>query len=81
MALNIKDRATEDAVRALAKATGLSITDAVREAAEEKLMRTSSAKDRVFRELMAIGDRLSKYEVVDNRSIDDMLYDENGLPK
>ncbi len=81
MALNIKDRATEDAVRALAKATGLSITDAVREAVEEKLMRTPSEKDRIFRELMAIGDRMSQYTIVDDRSIDEMLYDENGLPK
>ena len=39
MALNIKDRETEEVVRRLAKRTGLSITDAVRQAAADKLRR------------------------------------------
>ena len=37
MALNIKDRDTEEVVRRLAQRTGLSITDAVQQAATEKL--------------------------------------------
>jgi antitoxin VapB len=37
MALNIKDRETEEVVRQLAKRTGRSITEAVKQAAIEKL--------------------------------------------
>ena len=39
MALNIKDRATEEVVRRLAQRTGLSITEAVKQAAADKLRR------------------------------------------
>ena len=39
MALNIKDRETEEVVRQLAKRTGLSITEAVRQAAAAELQR------------------------------------------
>jgi antitoxin VapB len=44
MALNIKDRKTEEVVRRLAERTGQSITEAVREAAEEKLQAIESGK-------------------------------------
>ena len=40
MALNIKSRETEQVVRDLAKRTGLTITEAVHQAALEKLHRT-----------------------------------------
>ena len=39
MALNIKDRETEEVVRQLAKRTGRSITEAVRQAAAAELQR------------------------------------------
>ena len=39
MALNIKDRETEEVVRRLAQRTGLSITEAVKQAAADKLRR------------------------------------------
>ena len=39
MALNIKDRETEEVVRQLAKRTGRSITEAVRQAAAAELRR------------------------------------------
>ncbi len=44
MALNIKDRETEEVVRRLAQRTGLSITDAVRQAATEKLQAIDADK-------------------------------------
>ena len=45
MALNIKDRETEEVVRRLAQRTGLSITDAVRQAATEKLAGIDADKE------------------------------------
>ncbi|HSI00523.1 MAG TPA: type II toxin-antitoxin system VapB family antitoxin [Reyranella sp.] len=44
MALNIKDRRTEEVVRRRAQRTGQSITEAVREAAEEKLQAIEADK-------------------------------------
>lgn len=83
MPLNIKDLATERAVRDLAAATGEGITAAVRHAAEERLLRVRRGRGgRCLRdELLAIGAHCAALPDLDTRFADDILgYDENGLP-
>ena len=83
MPLNIKDIATEQAVRDLAAATGEGITAAVRRAAEERLLRVrrGGGGRRLRDELLAIGAHCAALPDLDTRLADDILgYDENGLP-
>jgi antitoxin VapB len=93
MALNIKSRETEQVVRELARRTGLSITEAVHQAAAEKLRaideerRTQHAnmtpeQREKLRRLEEIAQRVATLPVLDPRSADEILdYDEHGLPK
>lgn len=82
MALNIKDPKTDKLVRRLARTEGVSITEAVLNATEERLRRIEQqADDTYVDDIMAIARRVAAYPVADNRSLEDMLYDENGLPK
>jgi antitoxin VapB len=82
MALNIKDPKTDQVVRRLARTEGVSITEAVLSAAEERLRRIEQKSDNSYvDDIMAIARRVAAYPVADNRSLEDMLYDENGLPK
>jgi len=91
MALNIKDRETEEVVRQLAKRTGRSITDAVREAAAEQLRRMDAdyaakvarmtpeqlAK---LRRLEAISKRGASRPILDTRTDDEILgYNDKGV--
>jgi antitoxin VapB len=84
MALSIKDPETDRLARALADATGESITEAIRRAIEERLERE---RGRAARQNMNVGvrriqERLARLPVVDPRSPDDILgYDEHGLPR
>ena len=57
MALNIKSQETERVVRELARRTGLSITDAVHQAAEEKLRAVDESRERLRRTLYKIIDQ------------------------
>jgi antitoxin VapB len=83
MPLNIKDKATEQAVRTLAAATGESVTAAVRHAAEERLQRVRRAQGGISlaAELGAIGRRCAALPDLDSRSADEIIgYDAHGLP-
>jgi len=83
MSLNIKDRATEQAVRDLAALTGESVTTAVRRAAEERLHHVSHrrATGQITATMLEIGQRCAALPDLDTRTADEILgYDEHGLP-
>ncbi len=83
MALNIKDPETDRLARALAGATGETLTEAVATALRERLERvrgTPSAPS-VTDEIERIARRCSALPVFDARSPDEILgYDDNGVP-
>ena len=93
MALNIKDRETEEVVRQLAKRTGRSITETVKQAAAAELRRLDTDHaERVarmtpeqlarLRKIQEIIQRAKALPVYDNRSADEILgYDERGIWK
>jgi antitoxin VapB len=82
MALSIKDPETDRLARELADVTGESITEAIRVAIAERLERTRAHRYPTLRaSLQRIHERLQALPVLDDRSPDDMLYDEFGLPK
>jgi antitoxin VapB len=90
MALNIKDRATEDVVRRLAERRGLSITEAVREAAtdklrqmdadyREKIARLTPEQLAKLRRLEEISRRGASRPILDTRTDEEILgYNEKG---
>ncbi|MFZ5783183.1 MAG: type II toxin-antitoxin system VapB family antitoxin [Pseudomonadota bacterium] len=90
MALNIKSSETERVVRELARRTGLSITEAVHRAAEEKLRLLDAARDaRLGRMTPAQREKLQRLQeitrhaaalpVVDARTDDEILgYNDRG---
>ncbi len=82
MALNIKDPETDRLARELAKATGETVTDAVRNAVKERLKRMPrKGKRSLAEDLMEIGRHCAAAPEYDPRSADEILgYDENGLP-
>ena len=83
MALNIKDPEADRLARALAAATGESITVAARAAFAERLARVQ-ARDtapEVLSELESIIARARERETLDDRITDEILgYDDAGLP-
>ena len=82
MALNIKDPETDSLARELADLTGASLTDAVKGALNDKLVLERKKRGRAsFEELLAIAKRCAALPVLDDRSPEDMLYDEFGVPK
>jgi antitoxin VapB len=93
MALNIKDRETEEVVRRLAQRTGLSITEAVKQAAADKLQRMETEHaERIarltpeqlvkLRKLEAICKEAAALPVLDDRTPDEIIgYDERGIWK
>ena len=93
MALNIKDRETEEVVRLLAQRTGLSITEAVKQAAADKLRRMDADYAEMvarmtpeqlakLRKLEEISKRAAALPVYDDRPADEILgYDERGIWK
>lgn len=79
MALNIKSRETEEVVRELAKRMGLSITEAIRQAAEEKLRAIEADKERRKAALRAIIAAGRSIPILDTRSDDEILgYNDRG---
>jgi antitoxin VapB len=83
MAISIKDPETDRLARALAAATGESLTDAIREALRDRLEReTHRSRRGMDVTLRQIQERLARLPVVDARSADDILgYDAHGLPR
>jgi antitoxin VapB len=81
MALSIKDEETDRLARALAAATGESLTEAIRRAVCERLERETARTRRVSAEVRHIQERLARLAVRDHRSADELLgYDDHGLP-
>ena len=85
MHLNIKNDRAHQMAKELSELTGESMTEAVIRALEKRLAE-ERAKRRKNREgmaadLRAIGEALQKSPLYDNRSADEILYDEYGLPK
>jgi antitoxin VapB len=82
MNLNIKDAEVHKLAQAISRATGESMTSVVKEALRERYARIEHRKGRAsVEELLAIADRAAvhvKRPYVDH---DELLYDENGLPK
>jgi antitoxin VapB len=84
MSLNIKDEKTHRMARELARLTGESLTAAVNEAVRERLERVrGSSRKSMAERLMEIGNDCASHlkEPYKSMDVDELLYDENGLPK
>ncbi len=82
MSINIKDPTTDALARRLAAATGETLTEAVRTSIEERWERVRRASARGGRraDLQAYIDRARRRAVLDERPLEEILYDEDGLP-
>ena len=83
MALSIKDPEAVRLARAVTQYTGETMTQAVITALRERLAREERKAqeiDTLVDEVMQIGQHFAALPVLDQRNLDDMLYDENGLP-
>lgn len=79
MALNIKSRETEQVVRDLAKRTGLTITEAVHQAALEKLHRMDEDRERRRQAMYKIIEGAKDLPIFDSRTEDEILgYNDEG---
>jgi antitoxin VapB len=84
MSLNIKDEKTHRMARELARLTGESLTAAVNQAVRERLERVrGSSRTSMAERLMEIGKDCASHlkEPYKSMDVDELLYDENGLPK
>jgi antitoxin VapB len=82
MALNIKNADADRLARELAAITGLSITDALMEAIQEKLERERGKRSgtRLARDIARIRERLVSLPVQVDETADEIIgYDEHGL--
>ena len=83
MALYIKSEKAEKLAKAVAKLTGESLTQAVTQALEERLVRleTKTAKKPLVDELLEISRQCAALPVLDHRTPDEILgWDGDGLP-
>jgi len=85
LGLSIKNEEVERKVRRLAEATGLGVTEAIDEAVTEKLARVEKATEAEvqakLKALDAIIEKYGPFPRLDQKAIDDELYDEHGLPR
>ena len=82
MALSIKDPETDRLARELAAVTGESLTDAIRTALAERLERARPLHQYPLQAAaQRIRERLRLLPVLDPRPADELLYDEDGLPR
>jgi antitoxin VapB len=83
MSLNIKNPEAHELAAELARVTGESMTKAVTAAIRERLEREKRRRDedKLFAELMEIAEQCAAYPRRDDRSLEDFLYDERGLPR
>lgn len=85
MALSLKDPETDRLARELAKLTGESLTDAVRQSLADRLMRERRKRqeksEEFIRRLTEIAKRCAALPDYDTRSADEIIgYDEYGVP-
>jgi antitoxin VapB len=84
MSLNIKNEKTHKMAQELARLTGESMTVAVNEAIRERLERVrGNSKSSLAERLVEIGKECAAHlkEPCKSMDIDELLYDEKGLPK
>jgi len=84
MALNIRSRETEELTAELARLTGESKTEAVKNAVRDRLERVKRSRQRrsLADELDAIGRECAALPLLDPRSPEEIVgYDECGLPR
>ena len=84
MSLNIKNEEAHRLARELASLTGESMTAAVSEAIRERLERVrGDSKDGMAERLLKIGRDCAAHlkEPYKSIDIDELLYDEKGMPK
>lgn len=86
MPLSIKDPEADHLARSLVQYTGETITQAVIQALRERLAREQRKKrnsvntESLVAEVMEIGRHFAALPIRDHRTLEDMLYDESGLP-
>jgi antitoxin VapB len=85
MALSIRDSETDRLARELARLTGETMTQAIRTALEERLVRERRQRDQDVEKrreaVMEVLERVWAMPVLDMRSADEIVgYDERGLP-
>ena len=84
MSLNIKDEKAHRLARELARLTGESMTAAVSEAIRERLERVrGNSRKGMAERLLEIGRDCAAHlkEPYKSMDVDELLYDEKGLPK
>jgi antitoxin VapB len=85
MAISIKDPETDKLARRLADQTGETITQALKKALHERLVRIAGRHDRngLSDRLLTIGRRCADHMQGPADSLDhgELFYDEKGLPK
>lgn len=81
--LNIKNAEARELALELSRLKRKSVTAAVTDALRESLEREKRSRRRegMAERLLAIGQEFSRLPVLDPRDPDEMLYDEDGLPK
>jgi len=82
--MNIKDPAIHAAARQLARARGVSMTEAVRQAIQEALAKEVVVRDEAWVErILSLGRQTrAKADALGIRPLtDDEIYDERGLPR
>lgn len=82
MALNIRNSNAEKLAADLATLTGESKTEAVINALKERLeiVRRKRRRPHVLDRLNEIAQHCASLPILDNRSGDELLYDEHGMP-
>ena len=82
MSLNIKDQEAYRLAQAISHATGESMTRVVTEALRERYAKIEQRKGKAsIAELLAISERASSHLKRPYLNHDELMYDENGLPK
>jgi antitoxin VapB len=84
MALSIRNRETEKLAREVARETGVSITEAIKVALEERLLRLSGRRvaGDLAADILRIGGRCAALPDQDTRSPDEILgYGTDGEPR
>lgn len=83
--LNIKNKETYQLAKELSQLTGENITQAVTRSLQERLGKVRqhirSERKGLADRFLALGEQCAALPTLDNRAADEILYDNNGLPK
>jgi antitoxin VapB len=81
MALYLKDPEVDALARELARIEGKSITETVRDALMERRAEIMADRERRDRKIRALWAEIDREPDLDTRHPDEILYDEDGVPK